>query len=214
MHGRPSDDLAEHTQAAPAGEPIMDRLVLSVCSRRIAPEQAVSDQEDDPADGQAIIDTRNAVRQGKNTALFGASAPPTARTDNPAQPILVLTVNQQNLVNAGYLTGPESRIQRLSFLFPTDGTIVLASGLSTRPQGFLGMNETIPSNPELASSLYEEVFMPAVSQAIKTLPEDKGALIIDAINANAYTCFLYESIGAGLMRRHADRLEKAAKFVS
>jgi hypothetical protein len=82
------------------------------------------------------------------------------------------------------------------------------------------MNETIPSNPELANSLYEEVFMPALSQAIQTSLEDKGALIIDVINAmaNAYARCLSESIGpehaAGLMRQHADQLEKAAKPVS
>ncbi|MBB4267065.1 hypothetical protein [Roseospira visakhapatnamensis] len=82
------------------------------------------------------------------------------------------------------------------------------------------MTEKIPSNPELANSLYEEIFMPALAQAIKTSLEDKGARIIDVINAmaNAYAMCLSQSIGAehaaGLMRQHADELEKSVRPVS
>lgn len=82
------------------------------------------------------------------------------------------------------------------------------------------MSDQIPGNMELANSLYEEVFMPAMVESIRVSMEDKGALIIDVINAmaNAYGKCLSDCIGpehaAGLMRQHADQLEKNAKPVS
>ncbi|WP_193171937.1 hypothetical protein [Nisaea nitritireducens] len=71
------------------------------------------------------------------------------------------------------------------------------------------MNETIPSSPELANSLYEEIFMPALSQVTQTSLGDKGALTI-GVMASAHARYLPESIGA----EHAGQLEKNTKFVS
>jgi hypothetical protein len=59
------EDAVEHAQAAPADEPVVDRLVRAIGGRRIAPAQPVPDHEDDAADDPAIIDTRNAMRQWK-----------------------------------------------------------------------------------------------------------------------------------------------------
>ena len=43
------EDFAEDAEAAPAHEPIIDRLVGTVVARCIAPAQSVPDDEDDAA---------------------------------------------------------------------------------------------------------------------------------------------------------------------
>ena len=59
------EDPVEHAEAAPANEPVIDRLVRPVAGRCIAPAQPVPDHENDPTHDPPIIDPRNAVRQGK-----------------------------------------------------------------------------------------------------------------------------------------------------
>src|SRR6185312_15199374 len=65
LAGQFREDFVEHAKPAPAHEPIVDGLVRAVLTRRIAPAQPVSDDEDDAADHPAIIDPRNSVRQRK-----------------------------------------------------------------------------------------------------------------------------------------------------
>ncbi len=54
--------LVEHTEPAPAHEPVIDRLVRAIAGRRIAPAQTVSDDEDDTADDPPVVNPRNPVR--------------------------------------------------------------------------------------------------------------------------------------------------------
>ena len=60
-----SKDPVEHAQAAPADEPVVDRLVRAIAKRRITPAQSVPDHEDDAAHDPPIIYPRNAMRQWK-----------------------------------------------------------------------------------------------------------------------------------------------------
>ena len=55
-------NLVEHAEAAPAHEPIVDRLMRAVLTRRVAPAQTVPDDEDDPTDHPPVINPRNPVR--------------------------------------------------------------------------------------------------------------------------------------------------------
>lgn len=59
------EDFVENAEAAPAHEPIVDGLVRAILTRRIAPAQTVSDDEDDAADHPSVINPRNPMRQRK-----------------------------------------------------------------------------------------------------------------------------------------------------
>jgi secreted protein with Ig-like and vWFA domain len=59
------EDPVEHAEPTPADEAVVDRLVRTLGSRRVAPAQAVADHENDPAHDPPVIDTRNSVRQRK-----------------------------------------------------------------------------------------------------------------------------------------------------
>src|ERR1035441_5601696 len=48
------ENLVEHAKAAPAHEPIVDRLMRTVLARSIAPPQPVPDDEDDPANHPSV----------------------------------------------------------------------------------------------------------------------------------------------------------------
>jgi len=59
------EDLVEHAHAAPADEPVGDRLGRAILGRDITPAQTVADHEDDTADNPPIINPGYAVRQQK-----------------------------------------------------------------------------------------------------------------------------------------------------
>ena len=56
------ENAVEHAQAAPTDEPVVDRLVRPVAARRIAPSQAILDDEDDRRHNQPVINSRNTMR--------------------------------------------------------------------------------------------------------------------------------------------------------
>ena len=60
---QPGEDPVEHAQSAPADEAVIDRLVRAVVPGRVAPAQAVANNEDDPRDYPPVIDPRNPVRK-------------------------------------------------------------------------------------------------------------------------------------------------------
>ena len=70
-----SENAVEHAEAAPAHEPVVDRLVRTVAGRCIAPAQTVPNDEDDPADHPPVINPRNPRATKENTVRSGASAP-------------------------------------------------------------------------------------------------------------------------------------------
>ncbi len=55
-------DAIEHAHVAPADEPIVDCLRRPVSPGRIAPPQAVLDDEDDRRHNQPVTNPRNTVR--------------------------------------------------------------------------------------------------------------------------------------------------------
>ena len=57
------EDAVEHAQPAPSNEPVVQRLVRPVRRRRIAPAQAVADDEDDAAQHTTVVHAGHAVRQ-------------------------------------------------------------------------------------------------------------------------------------------------------
>jgi hypothetical protein len=57
------EDPVEHAHPAPADEAVVDRLVRPVLARRIAPAQAVANDEHDPRDHPPVIDPRLPMRQ-------------------------------------------------------------------------------------------------------------------------------------------------------
>src|SRR5271155_2280603 len=59
------ENLVEHTQAAPANKPIVDRLVRAIVARSVAPTQPVLDHKDDRADDPPIVHPRNPMREWK-----------------------------------------------------------------------------------------------------------------------------------------------------
>ena len=59
------ENLVEDAEAAPAHEPIVDRLVWAIVARCITSTQTVPDDEDDPTDHPPIVNPRNPVRQRK-----------------------------------------------------------------------------------------------------------------------------------------------------
>lgn len=63
LGGELGKDAVEESQAAPADEPVVDRLVRAITSRRISPAQSVPDHKDDAAYDLTVIDPWNAMRQ-------------------------------------------------------------------------------------------------------------------------------------------------------
>jgi hypothetical protein len=57
------EDAVENTQAAPADEPVLDRLVRAVSLGCISPHQPMLDDVDNPRDNPPIIDSRYPMRQ-------------------------------------------------------------------------------------------------------------------------------------------------------
>ena len=102
-----SEDFVEDAEAAPAHEPIVDGLVRTVLTRRIAPAQTVSDDEDDAADHPPVINPRDPMRQRKigfNTAhlRLGEQKQIGHHGRLPATPM-----NQPERLSAKKLMGPE-----------------------------------------------------------------------------------------------------------
>src|SRR5450830_995931 len=87
-------NLVEHAKTAPAHEPVVDRLARTVRARSIAPTQPIPDDEDDPANHPAIINSRNAMRQRGKTARSDASAPRTAGKNQSWRRLLAPPLNQ------------------------------------------------------------------------------------------------------------------------
>src|ERR1700683_56421 len=59
------ENLVEHAQAAPANEPIVDRLVRDILARRVAPAQPVLDHKHDGADDPPVVHPRDPMRKRK-----------------------------------------------------------------------------------------------------------------------------------------------------
>ena len=97
----------EYAEPAPPDEAIIDRLVRTIVLGRVAPAQAVPDDEDDPADHPSVIDPGNAVRQWEmrqDPAHLRLRQPNQIAHDNAAsaQPL-----NQSFVTDASTLMGPE-----------------------------------------------------------------------------------------------------------
>lgn len=65
LGGELGEDAVEHAHAAPADEPIVERLGWPILGGSIAPAQAIADHEDDTADNPRVIDPGHPVRQRK-----------------------------------------------------------------------------------------------------------------------------------------------------
>jgi hypothetical protein len=59
------ENLVEHPQAAPANEPIVDRLVRAILSRSVAPAKSVLDHKDDGADDPPVVHPGDPMRERK-----------------------------------------------------------------------------------------------------------------------------------------------------
>ena len=59
------EDLLEHPEPAPPDEAIVNRVRPTIVGGRIAPSQAVPDDEDDAADDPTAIHPRHTARQRK-----------------------------------------------------------------------------------------------------------------------------------------------------
>lgn len=102
----------EYAEPAPPDEAIIDRLVRTIVLGRVAPAQAVPDDEDDPADHPSVIDPGNAVRQWemrRDPAHLCFRQPNQIAHDNApsAQPL-----NQSFVTDASTLMGPEPSHKR------------------------------------------------------------------------------------------------------
>jgi hypothetical protein len=63
--GKDGKDAIEDAHPAPADEAVIERLMRAVFARRIAPAQAVFDDEDDAADNPVVIHPGHPVRARK-----------------------------------------------------------------------------------------------------------------------------------------------------
>jgi hypothetical protein len=61
--GQRREDAVERAHAAPADEPVVQRLVRTVGRRRVAPTQSALQHEDDAAHHASVIDARHPMRQ-------------------------------------------------------------------------------------------------------------------------------------------------------
>src|ERR1700687_4101776 len=59
------ENLVEHAQAAPANEPIVDRLMRAILGRRVARAKSVPDHKHNRAHDPTIVNSRDAMRQRK-----------------------------------------------------------------------------------------------------------------------------------------------------
>jgi hypothetical protein len=64
-----NEDAVEHTQTAPADEPVVDRLMRAAGLGRIAPHQAMLDHIDDRRDDPAIINPWHPMRQREKSSI-------------------------------------------------------------------------------------------------------------------------------------------------
>ena len=88
------ESLVEHAKTAPAHEPIIDRLVRPVVAERIAPAQAILDDEDNPRNDPPVINSGVPVRQRGRMSQYDAAAPRRAETNHPWRRPLAPPVNQ------------------------------------------------------------------------------------------------------------------------
>ena len=63
LYGQCGEDLVEHAHAAPADEPVVDRLGGAVLGGRPSAAQTIADHEDDTADDSAINYPRRPMRR-------------------------------------------------------------------------------------------------------------------------------------------------------
>jgi len=82
VDARAANILLKHSQTAPADEAAINRLVWTVCTRRITPAKTVPDYKDNPAQNNAGHQpaVHRAIR--RNTALSAPSAPRSTKTDH------------------------------------------------------------------------------------------------------------------------------------
>ena len=82
VDARAANILSKHSQTAPADEAAINRLVWTVCTRRITPAKTVPDYKDNPAQNNAGHQpaVHRAIR--RNTALSAPSAPRSTKTDH------------------------------------------------------------------------------------------------------------------------------------
>ena len=88
------EDPVEHAHPAPADEPVVDRLVRPVVAERIAPAQAILDDEDNPRNDPPVINSGVPVRQRGRMSQYDAAAPRRAETNHPWRRPLAPPVNQ------------------------------------------------------------------------------------------------------------------------
>src|ERR1700722_7456777 len=59
------ENLVEHPQAAPANEPVVDRLMRTILGRGVTPAKPIPDHEHDGAHNPPIVYPRDPMRQRK-----------------------------------------------------------------------------------------------------------------------------------------------------
>src|SRR3984885_13541790 len=101
------ENLVEHAQAAPADEPIVDRLVRAIVARRVAPTQPVLDHKDDGADDPPIVDPRDPMREREIPLNSTHLSLRQQEQISHRRSLLASPVNQQILSSARTLIGPE-----------------------------------------------------------------------------------------------------------
>src|SRR6202789_1631827 len=77
------ENLVEHPQAAPANEPVIDRLMRTILGRGVTPAKPIPDHEHDGAHNPPVIHPRDAVRQRKIALDPAHLALPKAKTNQP-----------------------------------------------------------------------------------------------------------------------------------
>jgi hypothetical protein len=63
------ENFVEHTQTAPANEPIVDRLVRDILWRRVAPAKPVLDYEHNRAHDPAVVNPGGPWDRGKYRSI-------------------------------------------------------------------------------------------------------------------------------------------------
>src|SRR5690606_26961829 len=121
------EDPVENAEPAPADEAIVDRLRWTILGRRIAPSQAVPDDENDAAYNPTVIHPWYAVRQREirlDPAHLRLRKPDQITHDNASS---TSPLNQLAASPASNLIGPEpspfalGKILRLALCFPCRG---------------------------------------------------------------------------------------------
>src|SRR5271167_3144791 len=101
------ENLVEHTQTAPANEPIVDRLVRAILSRRVTPAKPVLDHETRSHSRSAGRPPARSHANAENSARSGAFAPRKAETNQSWRSLLASPMNQPIQTCARNLIGPE-----------------------------------------------------------------------------------------------------------